>query len=263
MPSGGTGGTGGWGSSSGQRSSHEHAACTSPAGQPLAASSSDDQPTGAAGGECSTSGARMPDGATIARAGRHEGSSGRVHAAADSQPLASAASMDAASASHVAALQALSAGRASPFSSGGGAQADAAAAGEPLTPRGPGRPVASPDMTTAYMTQSILPQHANTVGITFGGQVSQAVRKQAGRHQAQRACMDGWLWCVPSTLQRSICSRSLEARDAWPSVPASRCGASCACAGIISLQGHSSALTTDCCVHVSLCMCRGAAMCRS
>lgn len=28
-----------------------------------------------------------------------------------------------------------------------------------------------PESTTAYMTQSILPQHANTLGITFGGQI--------------------------------------------------------------------------------------------
>eukprot|EP00879_Flechtneria_rotunda_P027246 GHRR01029167.1.p1 GENE.GHRR01029167.1~~GHRR01029167.1.p1 ORF type:complete len:141 (-),score=52.76 GHRR01029167.1:303-725(-) len=30
-----------------------------------------------------------------------------------------------------------------------------------------------PSATTAYMTQSIMPQHANTLGITFGGQVSE------------------------------------------------------------------------------------------
>lgn len=29
----------------------------------------------------------------------------------------------------------------------------------------------SPNLTVAYMTQSIMPQHANTLGITFGGQV--------------------------------------------------------------------------------------------
>lgn len=34
-------------------------------------------------------------------------------------------------------------------------------------------PVA-PHLTTAYMTQSIMPQHANTLGITFGGQVDTA-----------------------------------------------------------------------------------------
>jgi hypothetical protein len=28
-----------------------------------------------------------------------------------------------------------------------------------------------PSATTAYMTQSVMPQHANTLGITFGGQV--------------------------------------------------------------------------------------------
>jgi len=30
----------------------------------------------------------------------------------------------------------------------------------------------APSATTAYMTQSILPPHANTLGITFGGQVT-------------------------------------------------------------------------------------------
>lgn len=29
----------------------------------------------------------------------------------------------------------------------------------------------APGLTEAYMTQSIMPQHANTLGITFGGQV--------------------------------------------------------------------------------------------
>ncbi len=33
------------------------------------------------------------------------------------------------------------------------------------------RPLITPDLTTAYMTQSIMPQHANTLNITFGGQV--------------------------------------------------------------------------------------------
>jgi len=32
--------------------------------------------------------------------------------------------------------------------------------------------VASPGATSAHMTQLIMPQHANSLGITFGGQVS-------------------------------------------------------------------------------------------
>lgn len=42
-----------------------------------------------------------------------------------------------------------------------------------LNPKSSGRRrVVPPHLTTAYMTQSIMPQHANTLGITFGGQVS-------------------------------------------------------------------------------------------
>ncbi|GBF96246.1 acyl-coenzyme A thioesterase [Raphidocelis subcapitata] len=46
----------------------------------------------------------------------------------------------------------------------GGAAAAAAGAAD-------SKPRVSPAATTAYMTQSIMPQHANTLGITFGGQV--------------------------------------------------------------------------------------------
>ncbi len=39
-------------------------------------------------------------------------------------------------------------------------------------PRGPSEQLCvSPNHTVAYLTQSIMPQHANTLGITFGGQV--------------------------------------------------------------------------------------------
>ncbi|KXZ46786.1 hypothetical protein GPECTOR_40g520 [Gonium pectorale] len=41
----------------------------------------------------------------------------------------------------------------------------------PLPPLLPRRQRVPPTCTTAYMTQSILPQHANTLHITFGGQV--------------------------------------------------------------------------------------------
>ena len=44
--------------------------------------------------------------------------------------------------------------------------ANAAADGTPIARR----PV-TPDLTAAYMTQSIMPQNANTLHITFGGQV--------------------------------------------------------------------------------------------
>jgi hypothetical protein len=40
-----------------------------------------------------------------------------------------------------------------------------------------------PSATTAYMTQSVMPQHANTLGITFGGQVRlQSGCNHAGHH---------------------------------------------------------------------------------
>lgn len=34
-----------------------------------------------------------------------------------------------------------------------------------------GRPCVGPSMTTAHLTHIIMPQHANSIGITFGGQV--------------------------------------------------------------------------------------------
>ncbi|GIL77220.1 hypothetical protein Vretifemale_6713 [Volvox reticuliferus] len=69
-----------------------------------------------------------------------------------------------------------------PASSEGGDIAGAAAAAAAAAAAGPGKtaPVLSPPpvrqrvnpgCTTSYMTQSILPQHANTLNITFGGQV--------------------------------------------------------------------------------------------
>ena len=42
---------------------------------------------------------------------------------------------------------------------------------ESLRAEGHSRIQVRPDSTTAYMTNSILPQHANTLGITFGGQI--------------------------------------------------------------------------------------------
>ena len=35
----------------------------------------------------------------------------------------------------------------------------------------------TPAMTLAHMTQLIMPQHANSLGITFGGQVGHAVHE--------------------------------------------------------------------------------------
>ncbi|EFJ48871.1 hypothetical protein VOLCADRAFT_104598 [Volvox carteri f. nagariensis] len=59
---------------------------------------------------------------------------------------------------------------------GGGAPAVVAeeverVASLPVPPPPPYRQGVNPGCTTAYMTQSILPQHANTLNITFGGQV--------------------------------------------------------------------------------------------
>lgn len=56
--------------------------------------------------------------------------------------------------------------------------AEAAPSIPPLAPP-PGndtepRPIA-PSFTRAYMTQLIMPQHANSLGITFGGQVMKYV----------------------------------------------------------------------------------------
>lgn len=55
---------------------------------------------------------------------------------------------------------------------------------------GGGKPLVSPAATTAYMTQSIMPQHANTLGITFGGQVmswmEQCAYISASRLRGQR-----------------------------------------------------------------------------
>ncbi|KAI8475071.1 MAG: HotDog domain-containing protein [Monoraphidium minutum] len=53
-----------------------------------------------------------------------------------------------------------------------------------------GKPRVSPAATTAYATQSIMPQHANTLGITFGGQVmswmEQCAYISASRLRGQR-----------------------------------------------------------------------------
>ena len=43
----------------------------------------------------------------------------------------------------------------------------------------------SPDFTLAHMTQLIMPQHANSLGITFGGQVC----RSAAHHCAEHAYM--------------------------------------------------------------------------
>lgn len=56
----------------------------------------------------------------------------------------------------------------------GGPLMAAAATPLPAAPADVNAPVrrsVPPSATTAYMTQSIMPQHANTLGITFGGQV--------------------------------------------------------------------------------------------
>lgn len=56
----------------------------------------------------------------------------------------------------------------------------------------------SPAATTAYMTQSIMPQHANTLGITFGGQVRSHLARRRGLLCAR------WLGRPPAYMTHNI-----------------------------------------------------------
>lgn len=51
------------------------------------------------------------------------------------------------------------------------AQAPAAQAGVPRSQTPLSRHCVAPGLTEAYMTQQVMPQHANSIAITFGGQV--------------------------------------------------------------------------------------------
>ncbi|MEW5306635.1 MAG: hypothetical protein WDW36_009089 [Sanguina aurantia] len=70
----------------------------------------------------------------------------------------------------------------------------------------PPRQSVSPGMTIAYMTQSILPSHANTLSITFGGQVMRwmeecsyiAASRLRGHDHALTACLDSVAFVRPT-----------------------------------------------------------------
>lgn len=67
---------------------------------------------------------------------------------------------------------------------------------------GGGKPRVSPAATTSYMTCSVMPQHANTLGITFGGQVGRVVGRAAGAGGSLRVGAVEWggrgcaAWCT-------------------------------------------------------------------
>ncbi|MEW5316579.1 MAG: hypothetical protein WDW38_007945 [Sanguina aurantia] len=74
------------------------------------------------------------------------------------------------------------------------------------SPVPPQRQSVSPGMTIAYMTQSILPSHANTLSITFGGQVMRwmeecsyiAASRLRGHDHALTACLDSVAFVRPT-----------------------------------------------------------------